>query len=168
MAPHPHFPLPLPKGWPRRVRSAAVHAIALARLALTTARGQAREAGTGIAAMPGRPLPGVVVHRFFSMPQHQVSPTVYWHYPPTGQNIPLDFLIRNAPEFRPSLSLDHHTRSWHSLSQVHYTERRRIREEESSAALNAGVFLPQRHPPERFGERSPAVRWATTFAHVEA
>ena len=31
-------PLPLPKGWPRRVRSAAVHAIALARLALTTAR----------------------------------------------------------------------------------------------------------------------------------
>ncbi len=34
-------PLPLPKGWPRRVRSAAVHAIALARLALTTAGGQA-------------------------------------------------------------------------------------------------------------------------------
>ena len=35
MAPQPHFPLPLPKHWPRRVRSAAVHAIALARLALT-------------------------------------------------------------------------------------------------------------------------------------
>jgi hypothetical protein len=35
----PH--LLLPKGWPRRVRSAAIHAIALARLALTTARGQA-------------------------------------------------------------------------------------------------------------------------------
>jgi len=34
-------PLPLPKHWPCRVRSAAVHAIALARLALTTARGQA-------------------------------------------------------------------------------------------------------------------------------
>jgi hypothetical protein len=33
-------PLPLPKHWPRRVRSAAVHAIALAQLALTTARGQ--------------------------------------------------------------------------------------------------------------------------------
>ncbi len=31
-------PLPLSKGWPRHVRSAAVHAIALARLALTTAR----------------------------------------------------------------------------------------------------------------------------------
>ncbi len=55
-------PLPLPKGWPRRVRSAAVHAIALARLALTTACGQAREAGTEIAAMPGRPLPGQDFH----------------------------------------------------------------------------------------------------------
>ena len=44
MPPQPHFPLPLPKGWPRRVRSAAVHAIALARLALTTARGQAGKA----------------------------------------------------------------------------------------------------------------------------
>ena len=33
MAQQPHFPLPLPKGWPRRVRSATVHAIALARLA---------------------------------------------------------------------------------------------------------------------------------------
>ena len=43
MARQPHFPLPLPKGWPRRVRAAAIHAIALARLALTTARGQARE-----------------------------------------------------------------------------------------------------------------------------
>ncbi len=37
-------PLPLPKGWPRRVRSATVHAIAPARLALTTARGQANSA----------------------------------------------------------------------------------------------------------------------------
>jgi len=36
-------PLPLPKGWPQKVRSAAVHTIALARLALTTARGQAGE-----------------------------------------------------------------------------------------------------------------------------
>ncbi len=33
-------PLPLPKNWPQKVRSAAIHAIALARLALTTARGQ--------------------------------------------------------------------------------------------------------------------------------
>ena len=30
----PH-PVPLPRGWPRRVRSAAVHAISLADLALT-------------------------------------------------------------------------------------------------------------------------------------
>ncbi len=37
-------PLPLPKGWPQKVRSAAVHAIALARLALTTARGKAGKA----------------------------------------------------------------------------------------------------------------------------
>jgi len=33
-------PLPLPKNWPYRVRSAAVQAIALARVALATARGQ--------------------------------------------------------------------------------------------------------------------------------
>ncbi len=44
MAQQPHFPLPLPKGWPRRVRSAAVHAIALARLALATTRGQTGKA----------------------------------------------------------------------------------------------------------------------------
>ena len=31
-------PLPLPKGWPCRVRSAAVHAITLARLAPVIAR----------------------------------------------------------------------------------------------------------------------------------
>ncbi len=62
MPKYTHRPLPLPKHWPRRVRSAAVDAIALARLALTTARRQAREAGTGIAAMPGRPLPGQDFH----------------------------------------------------------------------------------------------------------
>ncbi len=45
-------PLPLPKGWPRRVRSAVVHAIALARLALTTARGQAGKAS--LAHLAGR------------------------------------------------------------------------------------------------------------------
>jgi len=50
MARQPHCPLPLPKNWSRRVRSAVVQAISLARLALTTARGQAREAGTS----PGR------------------------------------------------------------------------------------------------------------------
>jgi len=40
-------PLPLPKHWPRHVRSAAIHAIALARLALTTARGQPNSADPG-------------------------------------------------------------------------------------------------------------------------
>jgi putative transposase len=40
-------PLPLPKNWPQKVRSAAVHAIALARLAVTTARGQADSADPG-------------------------------------------------------------------------------------------------------------------------
>ncbi len=52
MAQQPHFPLPLPKNWPRRVRSAAIHAIALARLALTTARGQAGKAS--LAHLAGR------------------------------------------------------------------------------------------------------------------
>ncbi len=52
MARQPHFPLPLPKGWPRRVRSAAVHAIALVRLALTTARGQAGKAN--VTSLAGR------------------------------------------------------------------------------------------------------------------
>ncbi len=47
VARRPHQTLPPPKGWPRRVRSAAVHAIALARLALTTARGQANSADPG-------------------------------------------------------------------------------------------------------------------------
>ena len=45
-------PLSLPKGWPRRIRSAAVHAIALARLAVTTARGQAGKAS--LAHLAGR------------------------------------------------------------------------------------------------------------------
>ncbi len=50
MARQPQFPLPLPKNWPQKVRSAAVHAIALARLALTTARYPAGTtfAGTGL------------------------------------------------------------------------------------------------------------------------
>ena len=33
-------PLPLPNSWPQQVRSAAVHAIALARLALTHLAGR--------------------------------------------------------------------------------------------------------------------------------
>jgi len=45
-------PLPLPKHWPRRVRSAAVHAIAVARMALTTARGQAGTTFTGAGLSP--------------------------------------------------------------------------------------------------------------------
>ena len=40
-------PLPLPKNWPRRACSATVHAIALARLALTAAHGQANSADPG-------------------------------------------------------------------------------------------------------------------------
>ena len=62
MAKQPHFPLPLPKGWPQKVRSAAVHAIALARLALDHGSRANREAGTGIAARLGRPLPGQDFH----------------------------------------------------------------------------------------------------------
>jgi len=40
MAAQPLFPLPLPPRWSRHVRSAAVHAIALARMALATARAE--------------------------------------------------------------------------------------------------------------------------------
>ncbi|MHC4137674.1 MAG: helix-turn-helix domain-containing protein [Planctomycetota bacterium] len=36
-----HLDLPLPKGWPRRVRSAVLHAISIARYSLTTAHGWA-------------------------------------------------------------------------------------------------------------------------------
>jgi hypothetical protein len=36
-------PLPLPPGWPRRVRSPVVHAIGMARTALTTSRGWAAD-----------------------------------------------------------------------------------------------------------------------------
>ena len=39
----PSHPLALPRGWPRRIRSAAVHAISLANFALTTARGWAAQ-----------------------------------------------------------------------------------------------------------------------------
>ena len=57
MARQPQFPLPLPKNWPRRVRSAAVHAIALARLALTTARGQTGKANVAhLAGSPHLPI----------------------------------------------------------------------------------------------------------------
>ena len=45
-------PLPLPKNWPQKVRSAVVHTIALARLALTTAHGQAGKAS--LAYLAGR------------------------------------------------------------------------------------------------------------------
>ncbi len=46
-------PLPLPKNWPQKVRSAAVHAIALARLTLTTARRQTGKAN--VAHLAGSP-----------------------------------------------------------------------------------------------------------------
>ncbi len=50
-------PLPLRKHWPRRVRSAAVHAIALARLALTTGRGQTGKANVAhLAGSPHLPI----------------------------------------------------------------------------------------------------------------
>ena len=39
----PPFGLALPNGWPRRVRSAVIHAVSLARLSLITARGWAAE-----------------------------------------------------------------------------------------------------------------------------
>ena len=49
--------LSLPIGWPRRVRSAAVHAIALARLALTTTRGQTGKANVAhLAGSPHLPI----------------------------------------------------------------------------------------------------------------
>jgi len=50
-------PLPLPKNWPQKVRSAAVHAIALTRLALTTARGQTGKANVAhLAGSPHLPI----------------------------------------------------------------------------------------------------------------
>ncbi len=52
MAEQPHQTPPLPKGWPRSVRSAAIQAIALARLALTTARGQTGKTSTGAGLSP--------------------------------------------------------------------------------------------------------------------
>ena len=33
-----------------------------------------------------------MVHRIFSTPNYHVSPTVYWDYPPSERNVPLDFL----------------------------------------------------------------------------
>jgi hypothetical protein len=39
--------LGLPRSWSRRVRSAAVHALALARIALTSARGEVRPGEPG-------------------------------------------------------------------------------------------------------------------------
>lgn len=37
----PHHPLPLPRGWPRRVRSAVIQVISLARTSLALTRGWA-------------------------------------------------------------------------------------------------------------------------------
>ncbi len=41
---HDRIVIPLPKGWSRRVRSGALHAISLARFSLTAARGHAAHA----------------------------------------------------------------------------------------------------------------------------
>ncbi len=41
---HDRIVIPLPKDWPRRVRSGALHAISLARFSLTAARGHAAHA----------------------------------------------------------------------------------------------------------------------------
>ena len=57
MARQPHILLPLPNGWPRRVRSAAIHAIALARLSPVIARGQAGKASLAhLAGSPHLPI----------------------------------------------------------------------------------------------------------------
>ena len=42
MATQPRSPLPIPPKWPRHVRSAAVHAVALARMAVATARAETK------------------------------------------------------------------------------------------------------------------------------
>jgi len=86
-------PLPLPKGWPRCVRSVAVHAIALARLALTTARGQAGKARAGMPTRPRRPLPGQDFHLLGRRTLHDTRG-------PTHQDQTLGTnCIIHAPEF---------------------------------------------------------------------
>jgi hypothetical protein len=76
-------PLPLPKNWPQKVRSATVHAIALARMALNTVRepllAQPMLEMTQLSAFT---FGGPGHHRLFSAPQYQPSPTVSWPYPP--------------------------------------------------------------------------------------
>jgi hypothetical protein len=44
MATQPRSSLPLPSRWPRHIYSAAVHAIALARMAVATARAEVKSA----------------------------------------------------------------------------------------------------------------------------
>ena len=69
MARQPHLPLPLPKHWRRRVGSAAVHAIALARVDVAGITVhpdemrmdvQIRKIPAGILTQPGNPSVGVV------------------------------------------------------------------------------------------------------------
>jgi len=55
-----------------------------------------------------------------------------------------------------------------SFTRHRQPEKRRIREKESPAASNAGVFLAYRQPPEKLGERGTRRRCATSSAHVEA
>jgi hypothetical protein len=68
-------PLPLPKNWPQKVRSVAVHAIALARLALTTARSP----GGTIVARAGLPPAGTTNlsrHTWTNTPEGTVAKTM--------------------------------------------------------------------------------------------
>ncbi len=52
---------------------------------------------------PSSPEAGVVVHRFFSTPQYQVSPTVSKHYPPPGRIVLPDLSRGLSWPNRPSL-----------------------------------------------------------------
>ncbi len=58
---HPRRSLPLPRGWPRHVKSAVLHAVALASAALTFAPSNLRSPATRRAA----PALGGLHHRYF-------------------------------------------------------------------------------------------------------
>lgn len=81
MARKPHCLLPLPTGWPRRVRSAAVHAIAVARVDVAGITVhpdemrmdvQIRKIPASIMAEPGNPSVGMVAGTRYSTRQTRV------------------------------------------------------------------------------------------------